>query len=225
MADPRQDQSDLPSCLDQAVLDPLLTVEQLHERCDAGRQERVRALCTSLRQLPLLRERLGGQGGPKLIAAIGFPFGAVPAELRLAEATWAAAHGADELDVVPDFSALVEGDSSGFAEDLAAITGLGLPVRVVLDMARLPEDLLAIAVEASIDAGAAGVQSGNGFGPPCQAEQVAALSELCRGRCAIKAAGGIHHPELAMDLLEAGAALLGTSSAPELLQALRRPIA
>ena len=127
MADPRQDQSALPSCLDQAVLDPLLTVEQLHERCDAGRQERVRALCTSLRQLPLLRERLGGQGGPKLIAAIGFPFGALPAELRLAEATWAAAHGADELDVVPDFSALVEGDSSGFAEDLAAITGLGLP--------------------------------------------------------------------------------------------------
>ena len=127
--------------------------------------------------------------------------------------------------MVPDFSAVVEGDSSGFAEDLAAITGLGLPVRVVLDMARLPEDLLAIAVEASIDADAAGVQSGNGFGPPCQAEQVAALSGLCRGRCAIKAAGGIHHPELAMDLLEAGAALLGTSSAPELLQALRRPIA
>ena len=92
-------------------------------------------------------------------------------------------------------------------------------------MARLPEDLLAIAVEASIDAGAAGVQSGNGFGPPCQTEQVAALTGLCRGRCAIKAAGGIHHPELAMDLLEAGAALLGTSSAPELLQALRRPIA
>ena len=109
MADPRQDQSDLPSCLDQAVLDPLLTPEQLHERCDAGRQERVRAICTSLRQLPLLRERLGGQGGPKLIAAIGFPFGAIPAELRLAEATWAAAHGADELDVVPDFSALVGG--------------------------------------------------------------------------------------------------------------------
>jgi deoxyribose-phosphate aldolase len=172
-----------------------------------------------------LRERLGGQGGPQLIAAIGFPFGALPAQLRLAEATWAAAHGADELDVVPDFSALVTGDSGGFAEDLAAITGLGLPVRVVLDMARLPEELLATAVEASIDAGATGVQSGNGFGPPCQAADIAVLSGLCRGRCAIKAAGGIHQPELALELLEAGAALLGTSSAPELLQALRRPIA
>ena len=61
--------------------------------------------------------------------------------------------------------------------------------------------------------------------PPCRAEQVVALAGLCRGRCAIKAAGGIHQPELALDLLEAGAALLGTSSAPELLQALRRPIA
>ena len=117
------------------------------------------------------------------------------------------------------------GDSGGFAEDLAAISGLGLPMRVVLDMARLPEELLATAVEASIDAGAAGVQSGNGFGSPCRAADIAVVSGLCRGRCAIKAAGGIHHPELALDLLEAGAALLGTSSAPELLQALRRPIA
>ncbi len=78
---------------------------------------------------------------------------------------------------------------------------------------------------AAIDAGAAGVQSGNGFGPPCRAAEISVLSGLCRGRCAIKAAGGIHQPELALDLLEAGAALLGTSSAPELLQALRRPIA
>ena len=47
--------------------------------------------------------------GPRLIAVIGFPFGTIPAELR-SEAEWAAANGADELDVVPDFSALADGD-------------------------------------------------------------------------------------------------------------------
>ena len=223
MADNRQDLPDLPTCLDQAVLDPLLTTEQLHERCDAGRQENVRAICTTLRQLPALRERLGGREGPRLIAAIGFPFGALPSELRLAQAEWAASHGADELDVVPDLTSLVQGETGAFAEDLAAITALGLPVRVVLDMARLSEEHLALAVEASIDAGACGVQSGNGFGPACQPQQVSELERLSRGRCAIKAAGGIHLPQLALDLLDAGAALLGTSSAPELLQALRRP--
>ncbi|RCL51975.1 MAG: 2-deoxyribose-5-phosphate aldolase, partial [Synechococcus sp. MED-G70] len=40
----------------------------------------------------------------------------------------------------------------------------------------------------------------------------------------IKAAGGIHSLELVHDLVAAGANLLGTSSAPQLLQAQRQPI-
>ena len=171
-----------------------------------------------------MRNRLGGGEGPRLIAAIDFPFGTLPASLRLAEAEWAAANGADELDVVPDFSALADGDSGRFAEDLAALCDLGLPLRVVLDMARFSDGQLELAVEAAIDAGASGVQTGNGFGPPCHPDQVSRLKQLCRGRCAIKAAGGIHSLELVHDLVAAGANLLGTSSAPQLLQAQRQPI-
>ena len=226
MATTAQELPDLPPRLDQAILDPLLNDDQLTELCDAGRQQSVRAICTTPLQLPLLRQRLGGSGdGPKLIAAIGFPFGAVPAELRLAEAEWAAAHGADELDVVPDFRSLANGNTTAFAEDLAGLCELGLPLRVILDMARLSEEQLSSAVEASIDAGAMGVQTGNGFGPPCQADQVRLLKTLCRNRCGIKAAGGIHSLELVLDLLQAGADLLGTSSAPQLLLAQRRPSA
>ncbi len=223
MAGPTKDLPDLPPLLDQAVLDPLLTNEKLIEGCDAGRQERVRGICTTLQHVPTLRDRLGGKDGPCLIATIGFPFGALPRELKLSEAEWAAAHGADELDVVPNFTALINGQSGAFAEELALICGLGLPIRVILDMARMPTELLAVAVEAAIDAGAAGVQTGNGFGPAANPEQIEALKPLCRGRCAIKAAGGIHSLEQVLALIEAGASLLGTSSAPQLLQSLRRP--
>ena len=34
-----KDLPDLPPLLDQAILDPLLNDEQLHELCDASRQE------------------------------------------------------------------------------------------------------------------------------------------------------------------------------------------
>ena len=50
-----------------------------------------------------------------------------------------------------------------------------------------------------------------------------AAENLCRNRCGIKAAGGIHSLELVVALVEAGADLIGTSSAPQLVQALRRP--
>ena len=226
MADQAQELPDLPPRLDQAILDPLLTREQLQALCDAGVQEGVRAICTTPRQLPLLRDRLGGtDSGPRLVAAIGFPFGAVPADLKLAEAEWCAAHGAQEFDVVPDFSALANNDSGAFAEELSAVCALGLPVRAILDMARLQTEQLELAVEASIDAGAVGVLSGNGFGPACHPNQIRQLKQLSRKRCAIKAAGGIHSLSHVGELLLAGADLLGTSSAPALLQDQRRPTA
>ena len=224
MVDHAKDLPDLPPLLDQAILDPLLPRDTLLELCDAGRQEQVRAISTTLSQLPLLRDRLGGtDGGPVLIAVVGFPFGAIPATLKHAEAEWAAAHGAQELDVVPDFQALANNEAGRFAEELALLCDLGLPLRVILDMARLNEEQLAVAVEAAIDAGAVGVQSGNGFGPACHPDQIRQLKGLCRNRCAIKAAGGIHQLDLVVDLVEAGADLLGTSSAPQLLHSLRRP--
>ena len=141
MAERPKELPDLPQRLDQAILDPLLTKEQLLEMCDAGRQEAVRAICTTLPQLPVLRDRLGrSDDGPRLIAVIGFPFGAIPAELKHAEAEWAAAHGAQELDVVPDFHSLANNEANRFSEELAGLCELGLPVRVVLDMARLTEE-------------------------------------------------------------------------------------
>ena len=215
---------DLHQRLDQAILDPLLTNGQLLEMCDEGRQEGVRGICTTLPQLSLIRDRLGrSDSGPRLIAAISFPFGSLPSELKLAEAEWAAAHGAQELDVAPDFNALANNEANRFSEEIATLCDLGLPVRVVLDMARLTEEQLGLAVEASIDAGASGLQTGNGFGPPCHPAQIEQLNELCRSRCSIKAAGGIHSLELAREIMEAGADLIGTTSAPQLMQALRRP--
>ena len=126
---------------------------------------------------------------------------------------------------MPDFSALANGDSGAFAEELSALCDLGLPVRAILDMARLEREPLELAVEAAIDAGAAGLQTGNGFGPACTADQIHQLKQLIRKRCAIKAAGGIHSLSHVGDLLLAGADLLGSSSAPALLQAQRRPAA
>ncbi|BEV36613.1 deoxyribose-phosphate aldolase [Synechococcus sp. M16CYN] len=221
----RTDFPDLPPLLDQAILDPLLNDEQLHELCDASCQEDVRAICTTPQQLPLLRKRLGSSDRrPNLIAAIGFPFGAIPSELKQAEAEWAASQGAEEFDVVPNFRALANGAINVFADELGALCGLGLPLRVILDMVRLNQDQLAVAVEASIDAGATGVQTGNGFGPACHPDQVLQLVALCRERCVIKAAGGIHSIELIGELVKAGAGLLGTSSAPQLLRSLRQPV-
>ena len=218
----RQDLPDIPPLIHQALLNPLLPEEELFTLCDAARQLGFGGVCVSLNQLEAVRRRLGGQGSVKLIATVAFPFGALPAELKQAQAEWAAAHGADALDVTPNWAALVNGHANSFAEELAAIAALDLPMTVVLDINQLNEAQLALAAEAAIDAGAASLQAGNGFGAAVSADQIRHLRQLSRGRCAIKAAGGIREAEQALDLVEAGATALGTGHGPALIKALRQ---
>jgi deoxyribose-phosphate aldolase len=166
------------------------------------------------------RERLPRRGQVRVVSVIGFPFGAVPAAVKRAEAEAALEAGADELDVVPDFGALADGDSRTLLDDLAPIVELGLPVKVILEQSRLDAEALGLLVEVSLDAGARFLKTGSGFGPPVTPAQVRQLREVSRGRAIIKAAGGIRALEDALALVEAGAGRLGTSHGVALMTAL-----
>ncbi len=215
------DRPDLAPLIDHALLDPHRGVEAIHRCCDEARHFGFAGVCLASRWQATARERLPVEGPVKLIAVVGFPFGAIPAAIKRAEAEAAAAAGADELDVVPDFGALADGDSRALLDDLAAVTDLGLPVKVILEVGRLDPEALALLVEVSIDAGARYLKTGSGFGPPVTADQVRQLVALARGRAAVKASGGISSLELALDLVAAGAGRLGTSRGVALMQALR----
>ena len=219
-----RDLPDLAPLIDHALLDPHQGVEAVLRCCDEARHFGFAGVCLASRWLPAARERLGPSGGrgPKLVSVVGFPFGAIPADIKRAEAEWAAASGAEELDVVPDFGALADGDSRAFCNDLAPIVELGLPVKVILELGRLGHAALELAVEASIDVGATMLKTGSGFGSGATVEQVNQLRQLARGRAAVKAAGGISSLEQAVALVEAGASRLGTSRGVALMQALRQ---
>lgn len=193
--------------------------------CDEARHFGFAAVCLASRWLVPARERLPSGGGVKLVSVVGFPFGAVPAAIKQAEAEVAANAGADELDVVPDFGALVDRDSNAVLNDLAAITSLGLPVTVSLEAGRLDAAALELLVEVSIDAGVHQLKTGSGFGPAVTPAQVAQVRDLARGRAAVMAAGGIGSLSLAWDLVEAGAVRLGTSRGVALMRELRQPAA
>ncbi|MEB3348469.1 MAG: deoxyribose-phosphate aldolase [Cyanobacteriota bacterium] len=216
-----RDLPDLAPLIDHALLDPHQGVDAVLRCCDEARHFGFAGVCLASRWLQPARERLPLAGAVRLISVVGFPFGAVPAAIKHAEAEGAAAAGADELDVVPDFGALADGDGDAVLADLAPICDLGLPVKVIVDVARLTPEALALLVAVSIDAGCAALKTGSGFGLPVTVEQVVRLRELARGRAGIKAAGGIRHLEHALALVAAGAGRLGTSHGPALIQALK----
>jgi deoxyribose-phosphate aldolase len=186
--------------IDHALLDPHQGQDAILRCCDEARHFGCAGVCLGSRWMSVARERLPMGGPVRLISVVGFPFGAIPAAVKRDEAEAAVDAGADELDVVPDFGALADRDSRLLLDDLAAITSLGLPVKVIVESGRLEAEALELLVEVSLDAGVRFLKSGSGFGPPVSVAQVQRLRQLARGRGGIKAAGGVNSLELALDL-------------------------
>jgi deoxyribose-phosphate aldolase len=214
--------ADLAPLIDHALLDPHHGIEALQRCCDEARHFGFAGVCVASRWVATARERLPLGGPVRLVSVVGFPFGAVPPDVKRHEAEAAAAAGADELDVVPDFGALADRRSGPLLDDLTALTELGLPVKVIVEMGRLDPEALELLVEVSLDAGARFLKTGSGFARAVSAADVERLRGLARGRAAIKAAGGIRDLDHALALVEAGATRLGTSRGVALMEALRR---
>ena len=206
----------------QAALNPHLSEESLDQICKIANQFNFSGLCTNLLQLANAKKRLGVKSSTKLIAVIAFPFGDIPSILKKKEAEWAAIQGADELEVVPNFLALQNGEINIFAEELAELVEFGLPIRSILDMSNLSKEKLSTAIEASIDAGVTAIQSGNGFGAAISKEQIKELSLLTKGRCLVKGVGGIKTLPHAIELIDSGADQIGTSFGWELVQQIKK---
>ena len=195
----------------QAVLNPHFDKEMIVQVCDASKLNGFAGLCTSLSHLPIARERLGSKSSTKLISVIAFPFGFIPTFNKLKEAEYAIEKGAEELDVVPNYFALQEGNIELFAEEINQITECGIPVRVILDAnTLLTQSKLSLAINASIDAGANGIQIGNGFGPAITKYQTQRVSEIIRNRCSVKVVGGIKTFDQAIEIIESGSTYIGT---------------
>ena len=203
----------------QAVLNPHFDKEMIFQICDATKQNGFAGLCTSLSYLPIARERLGSKSTTKLISIIAFPFGFIPTFNKRKEAEYAIEQGAEELDLVPNYFALKEGNIELFAEEINQICELGIPVRVIIDSnTSLNSSNLCIVVNALIDAGAIGIQIGNGFGPPISKNQTNNVSKIVKNRCSIKTVGGIKTFDQAIELIEAGSTYIGTSFGFEIKQ-------
>ena len=203
----------------QAILNPHFNKETIVQVCDASKQNGFAGLCTSLANLTIARERLGSKSTTKLISVIAFPFGFIPTYNKRKEAEYAIENGAEELDLVPNYFALKEGNIELFAEEINQISELGIPVRVIIDANILiNSSKLSMAIDALIDAGAIGIQIGNGFGPSVSKDQTKHVSKLVKNRCSIKAVGGIKTFDQAIEIIEAGATYIGTSFGFEITQ-------
>jgi deoxyribose-phosphate aldolase len=152
---------------------------------------------------------------------VGFPLGASHAKIKLLEARQAADDGARELDIVANIGLLTDGDFA-IAEkelrDIRAAIDPGIVIKVIVETPLLPRDRWKGAVEAVVSSGCQFVKTATGFSGPTQVDHVSELAKLADGRVKVKAAGGVRTVKQALDMINAGASRIGTSSARAIIE-------
>ena len=215
--------------VDHTLLKPDATEGEVRRLCQEAAHYHFAAVCVLPCYVRLAARELRGTD-VKVATVVSFPFGADTTAVKAAAVRDAIVGGASELDVVMNISRFLSGEFAYVAEELASLNGEVSAVamnnglndavfKVVIETAYLTDKMKRLAVQIVVASGADFVKTSTGFGPGgATTDDVALLREEAPERLAVKASGGIRTLEDALDLLNAGASRIGTSSSVQIMR-------
>lgn len=205
---------DLASYIDETLLKPEATEEEIALLCREARQYNFAAVCVNPVYVKSASKYLRGSG-IRVCAVVGFPVGGSTVAVKSFEAAEAVAGGASEIDMVIHIGSLKAGRTEYVEEEIAAVVRAvrGCPVKVILETALLTDEEKVAGCEAAKKAGAHFVKTSTGFGPGgATAADVRLLKKVAGPEMGVKASGGVRTRERALEMIAAGASRIGTSS-------------
>jgi len=221
------DEKQLAGYIDHTLLSATANSEQIKQLCEEAKSYGFYAVCVNPRWVALAAEDLH-DSKVKVCSVIGFPLGADSTKIKVAQASDAIFAGADEIDMVADLAAIIQGDSKYLSGQLLAVLKICRSARpkvllkVIIESAALNEDAKIFACRTAETCGVDFIKTGTGFNPAGGAtiEDIKLIKQFAPN-CKIKAAGGIRTAKQALEMLNAGADRIGTSSGVQIINQLR----
>jgi deoxyribose-phosphate aldolase len=130
-------------------------------------------------------------------------------------------YGGQEIDLMPNVGFLLSGMEKEYFDDIRGVveTANGVPIKIMLELPLLDPHQRERAVMLSIDAGVAYLKNASsGAVGVAEPSDIRFLRSLAPAHTGIKASGGIKHADQMRALLEAGADLIGTSAASQIMR-------
>ncbi len=161
----------------------------------------------------------------KVCTVIGFPHGMHRTGVKIAETMQAIHDGAQEIDMVIQVGALIDGDKDIVWNDSRSVVDTahqsGAVVKAIIETSVLNEEQKISACEIVSDAGADFIKTSTGFaGGGATIEDIRLLRSHIDPDIQVKASGGIRTFEQALAMIQAGATRIGTSSGVSMLSTL-----
>ena len=201
--------------IEHTNLSPTLTISAIDQLVDEAREFGFVGICVP----PFWVKRAQREIGTDkilLVTVAGFPLGYSMTETKLDEIKRAIDNGADEIDVVWNISSFKTGlpwTKIEIAKCSKLVHDHQKILKVIIETAYLSDAEVAEASKLCADAGADFVKTSTGFAPSgAKVDHIKIMRSAVAATVGIKASGGIKTYEQAVQLIEAGADRLGTSS-------------
>ena len=212
--------SEILARCDHTLLSVTATGEEIRSLCDEAIEYGCASVCIPPCHVLGAKNYVGDQ--MKICTVIGFPNGYSTTAAKVAEAEDAVNNGADEIDMVANLAMIKEGFWDGVLEDIREVRKAteGKILKVIIECCLLTDDEKIKMCDIVPEAGADFIKTSTGFSTAgATFHDIELFARCVRGRCKIKAAGGISTVEDMEKFLDLGADRLGTSRAVKLLTA------
>lgn len=212
--------TDVARIIDHTILKPEATHQDVARIVEEGTRFGTYSVCVSPSMLPLEVPQ-----GLKVACVVGFPSGAVKANVKAFEAKQAIADGADEIDMVINIALAKEGKFDQVEDEIRAVRAeipAGKILKVIIESAALTDEEIVAVCRAAVAAGADFVKTSTGFHPAggASVHAVELMRQTVGENVGVKASGGIRDAQTAIAMIEAGANRLGVSATAAILAGL-----
>src|SRR2546426_10482209 len=218
--------SDFGRHIDHTLLRPIGTTNDIRRLCTEAIEYGMAAICIFPSYIPMARDLLKGTR-VKIATVIAFPFGVTFTEIKEAEMRASAARGGDEMDFVINIAALKSGEDKSIEEEMQYLTAksrtLGVHTKFIIETAYLTEDEKVRACKIANRVRPDFMKTSTGYGPSrATVEDVPLLRSNLLPQIQITAAGRLRSHPQTVQLMQAGASRLGTSSGIKIIEEARR---
>jgi deoxyribose-phosphate aldolase len=212
----------MASWIDHTLLKPEAVPAQIDALCAEALRYSFASVCINPLYVAQAASLL--KDSPVLVCTVvGFPLGATPTRVKVAETRACMEMGAAEIDMVLPVGLLRAGEYAAVLEDIQSVAAAAHAQRALLKVIfenALLDDLAKVAACLLCkEAGADFVKTSTGFGPGgATLADVALMRRVIGPQMGVKAAGGVRSLADARAFLSAGATRLGSSSGVKIMQ-------
>lgn len=212
----------LAPCIDHTLLKADCTLEEIKRVCAEAMQYQFAAVCIPPFYVNHAADLLA-DSTIKVATVVGFPMGYASTPAKVEEIKKAVDDGVNEVDAVINLCAVKNANWNYIRNDIDSMIMAahlkGKSVKIIIETGLLAEAEIRRICDICLEVQPDFVKTSTGFnGEGATVEVVQLLKSFLNDSIKIKASGGIRTKAAAIQLLEAGAKRIGSSSSVKMMQ-------